>query len=183
MSSPNFLLLSIDSLRRDFCSFLDDSEHTMDFLERFAADSTVFERAISPSVWTLPVHTSIFTGLYPMEHTVNDEHTVLGDHPTFAELLRTEGYETRSFTHNGWFQSGEITRGFDHEHTRMPGMVGYGITNLRNGVTERDRDGFVKGAKQILEAPLVKGRKALFRHRLKGTRTVKNCFDRLETDD
>lgn len=180
MSKPNFLLISVDSLRQDFCSFLNDSEQTMDFLNDFAAESTVFERAISPSVWTLPVHTSIFTGLYPREHGLNDAQSVLGDHPTLAELLRQEGYETRSFTHNGWFKSGGMARGFDHDHTRMPGMIGNGVSNLRRGIDERDRREFVKGSKQLLEAPFVKGRKALFRHQYKGARTVTNCFKRLE---
>jgi len=46
MSDPNFLLISVDSLRADFCSFLNDSEGTMDFLDDFAAESTVFEQAI-----------------------------------------------------------------------------------------------------------------------------------------
>jgi arylsulfatase A-like enzyme len=183
MSKPNFLLISVDSLRRDYCSFLNDSEGTINFLDDLAEESTVFEQAISPSVWTLPVHTSIFTGLYPSEHQVNDENTVLGDHPTFAEILRDDGYETRSFTHNGWFQSGEMTRGFNHDHTRMPGMIGYGRSNLKQGFDERDRERFRKGAKQILEAPLVKGRKALFRHRFKGARTVKNYFRRLKNRD
>lgn len=50
MVHPNFLLISIDSLRHDFCSFLNDGENTMTFLEKFAEKSTVFERAISPSV-------------------------------------------------------------------------------------------------------------------------------------
>jgi arylsulfatase A-like enzyme len=180
MSTPNFLLISVDSLRQDFCSFLNDTEKTMDFLDDLAVESTVFERAISPSVWTLPVHTSIFTGLYPREHQLNDEKSVLGDHPTLAELLRSAGYETRSFTHNGWFKSGGMTRGFDHDHTRMPGMIGNGIENLGHGIDESDRREFVKGTKQVLEAPLVKGRKVLFRHRFKGVRTVKNCFKRLE---
>jgi len=152
----------------------------MDFLNDFAEESTIFERTISPSIWTLPVHTSIFTGLYPAEHQINDKNTVLGDHPTFAELLSEAGYETRSFTHNGWFKSGGMTRGFEHDHTRMPGMIGYGISNIRNGVDDRNRSQFVKGTKQVLEAPLVKGRKALFRHQFKGHRTVKNCFKRLE---
>jgi arylsulfatase A-like enzyme len=183
MSDQNFLLISVDSLRHDFCSFLNNSEETMDFLEDLAAESTVFERAISPSVWTLPVHTSIFTGPYPAEHQVNDEQTVLGDHPTFAEILSENGYETRSFTHNGWFKSGGLTRGFDHDHTRMPGMVGYSVSNFRKGVDERDRRKFVNGAKQVLEAPVVKGQKMFFRYRYKGLRTVKNCFRRLEKRD
>ncbi|WP_154551520.1 hypothetical protein [Halorhabdus sp. CBA1104] len=44
MPDPNFLLISVDSLRYDFCSFLNESEDTLDFLD-FAEESTVFERA------------------------------------------------------------------------------------------------------------------------------------------
>ena len=180
MTRPNFLLISIDSLRHDFCSFLNENENTMRFLDDFAEQSTVYERAISPSVWTLPVHTSIFTGLYPTEHQVNDGETILGDHPTLAELLRDAGYETRSFTHNDWFRTAEMARGFEHEHTRMPGMIDNGITNIRNGMQDRSFERVKKGSKQVLEAPLVKGRKAFFRHQLKGARTVSNSISRLE---
>lgn len=180
MARPNFLLISIDSLRHDFCSFLNENENTMRFLEEFSKQSTVYEHAISPSVWTLPVHTSIFTGLYPAEHQVNDGETILGDHPTFAELLRDAGYETRSFTHNDWFRTAEMARGFEHEHTRMPGMIDNGITNVRNGLQDRSIEWVKKGTKQILEAPLVKCRKAFFRHRLKGARTVSNSISQLK---
>jgi arylsulfatase A-like enzyme len=180
MTRPNFLIISIDSLRHDFCSFLNENENTMRFLDDFAEQSTVYERAISPSVWTLPVHTSIFTGLYPTEHQINDGETILGDHPTFAELLSEAGYETRSFTHNDWFRTAEMVRGFEHEHTRMPGMIDNGITNIRNGVEDRSYELVKKGITQVSEAPLVKARKAVFRHHLKGSRTVSNSISRLK---
>ncbi|WP_157690934.1 sulfatase [Haloplanus rallus] len=183
MSAPNILLISIDSLRSDFCSFLNDSERTMDFLDDLAGESTVFERAISPSTWTLPVHASVFTGLYPFEHGLNDGETILGDHPTLAEILVERGYTARSFTHNDWFRTSGMARGFDHEHTRMPGMVQHGFDNLRDGVRDRDSSSITKGTKQLLEAVPVKARKAFFRHRLKGARTVTKAIRRLKSDD
>ncbi|WP_152422144.1 hypothetical protein [Natrialba asiatica] len=73
-----------------------------------------------------------------------------------------------------------MARGFNHEHTRMPGMVGDGITNIKSKTEEQSFSPVKKGIKQILEAPLVKGRKAFFRHRLKGSRTVSNSISRLK---
>lgn len=112
MTDPNILCLSIDSLRADFTSFVNEEESTTPFLESFAEDATVFTRAITPSIWTLPVHTSVFTGLYPLEHGVMNSQVELGDHPTFAELLGGEGYSTAAFHKSAWFETGDITRGF-----------------------------------------------------------------------
>ena len=41
----------------------------------------------------------------------------------------------------------------------MPGMIGYGISTIRMGIDDRNQSQFVKGTKQVLEAPLVKGQK------------------------
>jgi len=110
--TPNIVCVSLDSVRADFCSFSDSGRQTTPFLRSLASEGTVFESAISPSVWTLPVHTSVFTGLYPPEHGVTSEGNVLGDHPTFAELLSQEGYSTAAFFSNSWLRVGDVLRGF-----------------------------------------------------------------------
>jgi arylsulfatase A-like enzyme len=117
---PNILCISIDSLRSDFCSFVADCETTTPFLDSFTADAAVFSNAISPSIWTLPVHTSVFSGLYPPEHQVTEPGVALGSHPTFAELLAEEGYQTDSFGYNGWLHQGDILRGFDEHNLDQP---------------------------------------------------------------
>lgn len=132
MTSPNILFISIDSLRADFCSVIDSSLATTPFLNTLATDSAVYYNAISPSTWTLPVHASIFTGLYPQEHQLNDEGHELGDHPTFAELLTDHGYATKSFGHNGWLEQGDILRGFDHVHTPAYGPKRGGFRPIRS---------------------------------------------------
>lgn len=115
--APNLLLISIDSLRVDETGFCGGTDATTPSLNDLADDAAVYTNAITPSTWTLPVHCSVFTGLYPLEHQVLDRGRVLGDHPTLAELLSSEGYTTRSFFHNSWLQLGDVTRGFESTET------------------------------------------------------------------
>ncbi|RAW44748.1 sulfatase [Halorubrum sp. 48-1-W] len=109
---PNVVCISIDSARADFCSLFNDRRSPLPFVSSLASESTIFEKAITPSVFTLPVHTSIFTGLFPIEHGMTWRGKKLGEHPTFAEILSTEGYNTAAFHNNGWFDTGDILRGF-----------------------------------------------------------------------
>lgn len=113
MSQPNIICISIDSLRADYTSlFNQGGPETTPVLNSLVSESTIFSRTISPSTWTLPVHTSVFTGLYPPEHGVLNGNDVLGDHPTFPELLAEQGYATEAFYLNSWFDTGGILRGF-----------------------------------------------------------------------
>lgn len=110
---PNVLCISIDSLRADAVSFCLGSSPTSPFLDQLAREGTIYTGAISPSTWTLPVHTSVFTGLYPPEHGVLHRNVELGAHPTLAEQLRDEGYATQAYYRNGWLSVGGVLRGFD----------------------------------------------------------------------
>lgn len=140
-SRPNVLCISVDSLRADYTSVFNDRETTTPFLD--SLDAARYDRAITPSCWTLQVHGSVFTGLYPPEHQVLDKDDSLGDRETLAELLRREGYQTRSFGYNGWLQMGDVLRGFDHRTTptltdSAPGKV---LKKLRHALSRnRVRD-------------------------------------------
>lgn len=113
MPPPNVVCVSIDSVRADCCSAVHpEANPTTPFLESIAPESAAYTAAISPSTWTLPVHTSVFTGLYPPEHGVIDKEAVLGAHPTFAELLAERGYSTDAFYALSWFEVGDVLRGF-----------------------------------------------------------------------
>nr|WP_197092898.1 sulfatase [Haloferax gibbonsii] len=118
MSNPNIVCISIDSARADFSALHDPGASPMPFLSSLASEATVFEQAISPSVFTLPVHTSVFTGLFPLEHGIFWEGNALGDHPTFAELLADNGYETTAFYNNSWLDTGNILRGFETKNNQ-----------------------------------------------------------------
>ena len=65
----NLLLVSIDSLRLDSVSRTNPDINTPWF-DELAKDFHFCERLFSASSATRPVHTSLFTGLYPFEHGI-----------------------------------------------------------------------------------------------------------------
>jgi arylsulfatase A-like enzyme len=113
---PNILLIVLDTLRRDRLSTYGHNRETSSSLDAFSAHSTLFERAISPAQWTIPAHTSLFTGLYPSTHQVIQGGSKLsGSYPTLAEILQGAGYNTVAFCNNplvGVLDNG-LRRGFD----------------------------------------------------------------------
>lgn len=116
MTKPNILLIILDTLRRDRLAAYGHTRQTSPAFDRFAQDSTLFERAIAPAQWTIPAHCSIFTGLYPSAHGVTQGNGRLsGMHPTLAEILQVEGYHTIGFCNNplvGVLDNG-LQRGFN----------------------------------------------------------------------
>jgi arylsulfatase A-like enzyme len=76
-------------------------------------DVTVFENAFATTAWTLPSHTSLFTGLPTVQHGVYDEGLRINSKHTLANHLSTTGYDTAAFLNNGWLTKGGITEAFD----------------------------------------------------------------------
>ncbi|WP_231186445.1 sulfatase [Haladaptatus sp. DYF46] len=118
--TPNVVFISIDSLRADACSFLEGDIPTTPNLDALSDESATFRSAISPTIWTQPSHASIFTGLYPHEHQLRGSDEVLGDHPTLAEILRSEGWTTTAYGYNGWTRTKGVSRGFEYHRTPHP---------------------------------------------------------------
>lgn len=116
---PDILLIVLDTLRRDRLSVYGHMRETSPSFDNFARKATLFERAIAPAQWTIPAHASIFTGLYPSVHQLTQGYGRLsGMHPTLAEILRGEGYETVAFCNNplvGVLNTG-LQRGFSQFH-------------------------------------------------------------------
>lgn len=176
-TTPNVLLISIDSLRADFCSFLNQSEATMPFVDTVAEEGTNFHSAISPSTWTLQSHGSLFTGLYPPEHGVVDEGETLGSHPTLSELLGRAGYRNESFARNGWLQLGDILRGFDHHHFHN---VEDSVRNLLGDLTRGDIGKGITDLPATVQVGLNRARKEFLRHDPPEKRIIETVYDRLE---
>jgi uncharacterized sulfatase len=113
---PNILFIVLDTTRRDRLSAYGNRRETSPELDRFAAGATVFERAVAAAQWTIPSHTSMFTGLYPSTHQVTQADSRLsGAYPTLAEILRGAGYHTAAFCNNplvGVLNNG-LQRGFE----------------------------------------------------------------------
>ena len=135
--APNIVCVSIDSLRGDFCSFVESDEGTTPFLSELSNNAMVYESAITPSIWTLPVHTSIFTGHFPPEHGILTGNEKLGDHPTFAEQLQDASYTTKAFYSNGWLDTADILRGFrTDQNSQSPNQSDTTIKNKMSNEIE-----------------------------------------------
>jgi arylsulfatase A-like enzyme len=95
--SPNLVLVSLDTTRRDAVAPYDPEALTPN-LAAFARTATVFTNAHATGPWTLPTHASMLTGLWPGEHRAALETPHLPfELDTLPERLRENGYFTAGF--------------------------------------------------------------------------------------
>jgi arylsulfatase A-like enzyme len=71
-------------------------------LSELAEEATVYEQARSPGTWSLPSHTSIFTGYHVVEHGITRARHKLEPGHTIFEELQEQGYSTGVFSENTW---------------------------------------------------------------------------------
>jgi arylsulfatase A-like enzyme len=111
---PNILWIVLDTVRADHMSCYGYPRQTTPFLDRLAAESVVYTKAIANANWTVPSHASMFTGLAERQHGASRKHAWLDDkHLTIAELLSDNGYMTASFSNNPHVSVGRnFTQGF-----------------------------------------------------------------------
>lgn len=96
--TPDIIFVSIDTLRADHLSSYGYERETSPFLDSLAAEGVRFQHARSASPWTLPAHTTMFTGQFPATHRVVDDNLALkSDVPVLPELLQQAGYTTGGF--------------------------------------------------------------------------------------
>ena len=120
---PNVLLVVVDTLRADRVGGKGLTPH----LDRFAAESVVFDHAQSPRAKTTPAVASLLTGLYPHDHGVRDLTTPLrSEVPTFAEALDSAGYRTGAIVGNYVLKQSlsGLQRGFDMWVEDLPESAG-----------------------------------------------------------
>ncbi len=115
-SRPNFLILSIDTLRADHLGLYGHGRDTSPRIDALGAGGVVFESAYSSSSWTLPAFASAVTSLYPSTHGVQSLEARLDESfRTLPEFFRDAGYDTCGVTSHNFFstQSG-MRQGFIH---------------------------------------------------------------------
>lgn len=98
----------MDSVRAANTSLHGHEHETTPFLEEFAERATVYEQARSPGTWSLPSHTSIFTGMHVVEHGVTRARHKLKPGHTIFEELSEDGYETGVFSENTWITDMDV---------------------------------------------------------------------------
>lgn len=107
-TEPNILLIVMDSVRAANTSLHGHEHETTPFLEDLASEATVYEQARSPGTWSLPSHTSIFTGLHVMEHGMTRARHRLEPGHTIFEELADQGYATGVFSENTWITDMDV---------------------------------------------------------------------------
>lgn len=112
---PSFLLISVDTLRRDHLGSYGYPRATSPQIDALAARGTVFTNAVSTSSWTLPAHASLLTGRYPSYHGLEDDGLKLRqDVPTLAASLQAAGYHTLAVVSHVYVSRAfGLERGFD----------------------------------------------------------------------
>ena len=94
----DILLIGADTLRQSPLGCYGGTTFTTPNIDMLAGEGVVYRHVLATSMWTRPSFASIFTSLYPSQHTAELHHSVLPDSvTTLAELLNKAGYFTVGF--------------------------------------------------------------------------------------
>jgi arylsulfatase A-like enzyme len=95
----NVLVITLDTVRADHLGCYGFEQIETPALDALADSGVRFMDAVTVCPVTLPAHATIFTGLYPPNHSVrhNAEFHLEQDQETLAEIISHQGYETAAF--------------------------------------------------------------------------------------
>jgi arylsulfatase A-like enzyme/Flp pilus assembly protein TadD len=113
---PNVIFITIDTLRADHLHCYGDTQIETPSIDALAAKAARFTQAFSAVPITLPSHTAIFTGDYPMATGMHDfsDNKLPGTAVTLAEVLHENGYSTAAFIGSAVLDSRfGLNQGFD----------------------------------------------------------------------
>ena len=97
---PNFLVYLVDTLRADRLGVYGYRLGTSPAIDRFAAESVVFDDARAECSWTRPAVATLLTGFPPPRARGRRREMLSPLVPTLAERLRAAGYATAMVTAN-----------------------------------------------------------------------------------
>jgi arylsulfatase A-like enzyme len=129
VSSPNVLLVVMDTVRADRLSVYGYERPTTPVLERLAKRGIRFDNARATAPWTLASHASFFSGRWPHELGVEWLTPLRGNFPTLSEYLGSRGYATAGFVANTLYCSHET--GLDRGFTYYEDYILEGLMPLR----------------------------------------------------
>lgn len=92
----NLVVITIDTLRADHLGCYGDKQVRTPNIDALAAEGFRFTRAYTSVPVTLPSHTVIFTGTYPMFSGMHDfaGNKLAATQPTLASVLQANGFDT-----------------------------------------------------------------------------------------
>lgn len=93
---PNVILITLDTVRADHVGCYGYKNIKTPAIDSLAADGIRFERAYATNPTTLPSHSTILTGTYPMLHGMHDfsGNKLSPMQPTLATIFKQQGYAT-----------------------------------------------------------------------------------------
>lgn len=111
-SDCNIIVIGMDAVQAKRISALGYLRKTTPVMDQLASEGVLFSQAISPASWTVPAYLSVFSSVYPSEHTMTNRYKkftatekVLSnsskDTPNLqvmAEVFKKAGYRTGGFT-------------------------------------------------------------------------------------
>ncbi len=134
--APTILLFVADTARQDAVSAYGKATESTPTIDRLAKSGLLYRRAYTNAPWTLPSHASMFSGLFPSEHSVGMTRTLASDSlDMLAERLQRAGVQTLGMSENDWISDTfNMTQGFDHfvtvKHRQSLAVFGRGMTEL-----------------------------------------------------
>src|SRR6195256_5324613 len=115
-SVPNVVLITIDTLRAAHVGCYGYKQIKTPTIASLAADGARFARAFTVVPVTLPSHTAMLTGTYPMLSGMHDfsANKLSPLHPTLATVLKQSGYVTGALVASAVLDSRfGLNNGFD----------------------------------------------------------------------
>ncbi len=125
-SSLNLLLVTLDTTRADALGAYGGRAVTPSF-DDLAAEGVLFEQASTVAPLTLPAHSSLFTGLFPLGHGIhgNGQGPLDSGFMTLPERLKARGFRTGAFVSSFVLdRRWGLDQGFDVYHDTDSGSGG-----------------------------------------------------------
>ncbi len=133
---PNIILITLDTTRADRLGCYGYERNTSPNIDKIAAESVLYKKAIATSSWTLPSHASLFTGKFssshgatydpngplrlldaiegPKEWNVFRARGLSQNELTLAQILKNAGYKTGAVAGGPWLKRVfGLDKGFD----------------------------------------------------------------------
>jgi arylsulfatase A-like enzyme len=150
--SANVLLIVLDTVAADHLSLYGYERPTSPAMVELGERGIRFDRVQATSSWTLPSHSSMFTGRWPHELSVGWLTPLDGTYPTLAEYLGSHGYATAGFIANNAYCASDsgLGRGFvSYQDYIFPRLTAFNAAVLVDRPVEA-----IKAAERLLRDSL-----------------------------
>jgi arylsulfatase A-like enzyme/Tfp pilus assembly protein PilF len=151
----NVVLVTADTLRADHLPAYGYKRLSTPSIDRLASGGAVFEQASTVVPLTMPSHSSMFTGTFPMYHGVRDNGGYYLDSSavTLAETLKEHGYDTGGFVSafvldSRWGINQGFDRYFDDFDLNKFEKIALDTVQRPGGETLKEALGWMEGVKK-----------------------------------